>query len=74
MMRILVFLSTSAVIRAENILLSEGIKAAAMPLPPSIRAGCGIALRVEDDELDKALAALEGKIQSKVTVVKWEGK
>lgn len=40
------FLSTSAAIRAEQMLLSQGYDVVVQPTPPAIRAGCGISLLV----------------------------
>ena len=45
---ILTFANTHAAIFAEKALLQAGYPVGVMPLPSSIKAGCGIALRVAD--------------------------
>lgn len=45
---ILTFANTHASIFAEKALLQAGYPVRVMPLPSSIKAGCGIALRVDD--------------------------
>lgn len=45
---ILTFPNTHMSIFAEKALLQAGYPAGVMPLPSSIKAGCGIALRVDD--------------------------
>jgi len=46
------FGSTSHAIRGERVLLDDGIKVVVMPLPSKIRAGCGIALKIELCDID----------------------
>lgn len=45
---ILTFANTHAAIFAERALLQAGFPVGVMPVPSSIKAGCGIALRVVD--------------------------
>ncbi|WP_088189352.1 DUF3343 domain-containing protein [Desulfosporosinus sp. FKA] len=45
---ILTFANTHAAIFAEKALLQAGYSVGVMPLPSGIKAGCGIALRVDD--------------------------
>lgn len=52
------FHNTHHAIRGEQILLEEGIKVKVMPLPDALGAGCGVCLRVGEDELDAALNLL----------------
>lgn len=53
-MYVFTFNSTSAAIFAEQVLLQAAVKVKVMPLPSKIAAGCGIALRVSQNELTKA--------------------
>jgi len=55
---IVAFGSTSHAIKAEQRLLENRIDVAVLPLPPRIRAGCGICLRVGSDSIGPALACL----------------
>jgi len=52
---ILTFANTHAAIFAEKALLQAGYPVGVMPLPSSIKAGCGIALRVVDYIASNAL-------------------
>lgn len=52
---ILTFANTHAAIFAEKALLQAGYPVGVMPLPSSIKAGCGIALRVADYSMSNAL-------------------
>lgn len=52
---ILTFASTHASIFAEKALLQAGYRVGVMPLPSSIKAGCGLALRVDDYKASSAL-------------------
>ena len=51
---IITFASTNYAIKSENLLIKEGISVAVMPLPPQVRAGCGICLRIRKDEIRSA--------------------
>ncbi len=55
---IITFKNTSHAIKAEQTLLQAGLNIGVLPLPPQVRAGCGICLRVGQDEIKAALAAL----------------
>lgn len=52
---ILTFDNTHAAIFAEKALLQAGYPVGVMPVPSGIRAGCGIALRVDDYIASSAL-------------------
>lgn len=52
---ILTFANTHAAIFAEKALLQAEYSVGVMPLPSSIKAGCGIALRVVDYIMSNAL-------------------
>jgi len=52
---ILTFANTHGAIFAEKTLLQAGYSVGVMPLPSGIKAGCGIALRVADHLVAKAL-------------------
>ena len=53
------FKTTSVAIKAEQCLLEQNLNVRVMPLPPQIRAGCGISLRIMGDELTSARRVLE---------------
>lgn len=52
---ILTFANTHAAIFAEKTLLQAGYPAGVMPVPAGIKAGCGIALRVNDYRASNSL-------------------
>jgi len=54
---IITFKNTNFAIKAEQCLL-EKMHVGVLPLPSQISAGCGICLRVKQDEINAALAAL----------------
>lgn len=56
---ILTFSSTHRTIAAEEALLEGEIAHQIVPLPSWVRAGCGLALRLEADVLGRALEILE---------------
>jgi hypothetical protein len=49
-----VFANTRDAIDGEKLLLAAGLAVGVMPLPGGIGAGCGICLRVNPGDLDKA--------------------
>lgn len=55
------FSGTSHAIGGESAMLGNGIKVKVMPLPPAIKAGCGICLRVSQEEVAPAKQALHSK-------------
>ena len=55
---IITFKNTKFAIKAERCLLERKLQAGVLPLPPQISAGCGICLRVNQDEIEPALNAL----------------
>ncbi len=55
------FSGTSHAIGGERALLEAGIQAKVMPLPPLIKAGCGICLRVSQEDVAPAKTALSVK-------------
>jgi hypothetical protein len=48
------FSSTHGAVTGERRLLEGGVAVKVMPLPSSLGAGCGLALRVPGDELERA--------------------
>jgi len=55
---VITFISTNYAIKGEKVLLEAGIRVAVMPLPPNIRAGCGICLRVKEADKGPAMRVL----------------
>lgn len=55
---VLTFGGTHDVVRAEQALLDTGLPVRVMPLPSTIRAGCGLCLRVAPDDAQAALRTL----------------
>lgn len=55
---ILTFRNTNFAIKAEQCLLAQTLHVSVLPLPSQIRAGCGICLRIQPDEIRPALKAL----------------
>jgi hypothetical protein len=58
---LIVFENTHAAIKAEKLLLAADMKVFVVPLPSSVRAGCGISLRVCQDHSDAAQTLLEAE-------------
>jgi len=56
---VLTFKNTNFAIKAERFLLADKIKIGVMPLPSQISAGCGICLRISQDEIDRSLEVLK---------------
>lgn len=56
---IITFKNTNSAIKAEKCLLEQKIQVSVLPLPSQVKAGCGICLRVNTDELSKSIKALE---------------
>ncbi|HHV41305.1 MAG TPA: DUF3343 domain-containing protein [Clostridiaceae bacterium] len=56
---IITFANTNNAIKAESCLLNNEIQVSVLPLPPSIKAGCGICLRLKEDDLRLATQLLE---------------
>lgn len=56
---VLTFGNTNHSIKGEQTLLARQIDVAVMPLPPAIRAGCGLCLRIWADDLPAAREALD---------------
>ena len=57
---IIAFKSTSAAVKAEQLLAGAGLRAGVLPLPAQIRAGCGICTSLQPGEIGPALDILEG--------------
>lgn len=57
--RVLLFLTTQAVLRAEDVLLEAGLEVDVVPKPEGVRGLCGIALEVLACELRRAVSELE---------------
>jgi len=55
---IITFKNTNLAIKAEQCLLEQKLQIGVLPLPSQISAGCGICLRVKQNEINAALAAL----------------
>ncbi len=55
------FTTTSLAIKAEQALLGAGLKITVMPLPSQIKAGCGLCLRVQKEDLQTARTLLREK-------------
>ena len=55
---IITFKNTNAAIKAEQRLLEEKLHVGVIPLPSQISAGCGICLRLSQDEIQAALRIL----------------
>ena len=58
---ILSFNSTNQAIKAEHLLLAAGLNITVMPLPPQVRAGCGICLRINPMEIEQAEQIIHNK-------------
>jgi hypothetical protein len=56
---ILVFMTTTAALRAEDLLLERGLDVDVVPKPPGLRNICGIALAVAEGAACDAVAWLE---------------
>jgi len=60
---VLTFDNTNMAVKAEKVLLQAGLKISVMPIVPQISVGCGIALRVKQDELERCCEVLaENKV------------
>jgi hypothetical protein len=55
---VITFKSTNLAIKAERCLLEQKLRVGVTPLPNQISAGCGICLRINQDEIKAALKAL----------------
>ena len=55
---IITFKNTNFAIKAEQSLLEQKIRTGVLPLPSQISAGCGLCLRVNQDEIKPALRIL----------------
>ena len=55
---VITFKNTNFAIKAEQCLIAKNIRASVMPLPSQIRAGCGICIRINEEDRERALAAL----------------
>ena len=58
---LIVFKNTHEVITAEQELLGAGIAVRVMAVPPAIRAGCGMCLRVSPDVFEQVIKIFRGK-------------
>ena len=58
---ILTFKNTNVAIKSEQYLLAEKLHVTVMPLPPQIRAGCGISLRLTREWIEAAVRILTEK-------------
>ena len=55
---VLTFKNTNFAIKSEQYLLGKKLHVSAVPLPSDISAGCGICLRLSDDEIEIAVSIL----------------
>lgn len=55
---VLTFKATNVAIKAEAVLLQNNVDVRVMPVPSSIRAGCGLCLRLSSSDEKKAHAML----------------
>ena len=55
---IITFKNTNHAIKAEQHLLAGNFRIGILPLPPQIRAGCGICLRINPEQWEAAWQAL----------------
>lgn len=60
---VITFETTNYAILAERIIIKNNIHVMVMPLPPSIKAGCGICLRIEPDSIEEIKLVLEGTVE-----------
>lgn len=58
---ILTFKNTNSAIKSEHYLLGANLHVTVMPLPPQIRAGCGISLRLSPQEIGTAVRIVTDK-------------
>jgi len=65
---IIAFLNTNAAIKAEQCLLEQKLSVGVMPLPSQIRAGCGICLRINQDEISAAVKTLSDNGNFEITL------
>lgn len=56
---VVLFFTTSAVMRAEKLLQRQGIHVRLIPTPRMLSSDCGIALRVDSEPLDRVRALLQ---------------
>lgn len=62
---VLTFKNTNHSVRAETALAEAGIAVRVMPLPAAISAGCGLCLRVDPEDAQRAIGLLE-RVQAPV--------
>lgn len=55
---VVTFHTTHGVITGEKVLLADELPVEVSGLPPAISAGCGLCLRLQENQLEKALAVL----------------
>ena len=58
---ILLFMTTQAALRAEDLLFERGVDVDVVPRPPGLRGLCGIALAVAEASFPDAVAWLEAE-------------
>lgn len=56
---LITFPSSHLSILAEQLLLARNLKPRIMPLPPAIKAGCGLCLRIDQCDLTAATTILD---------------
>jgi len=65
---IIAFGSTSAAVKAEQLLVQAGLRAGVLPLPAQIRAGCGICISLQPGEIKRALEVLKESAMDEILV------
>lgn len=53
--------STSQVIQSEVLLKEGDVQCRVIPLPSEIKASCGLSIKIQEEELEKALVILKAK-------------
>jgi hypothetical protein len=61
---VILFESVSAALLAERILKESGIPAKTIPVPRHISRDCGVCIRVDEKDLDRARLALGDKVRA----------
>jgi len=62
----LIFTGTRATLDAEDLLIEQGYEVKTLGKPQGWEGGCGLALRIESDKLERILALLEEKGNSPI--------
>lgn len=60
---VILFESVSATLLAEKTLKARGIPHKIVPVPKHISSDCGVCIRVDEENLERANQALDGKVK-----------